>query len=228
MEKSIYFLRKPSAVSIETFRDSLLVNTVAQLRSLGASQITLNIADLNTLIQEQAAGRLIGPWQTLSAVVAYWHDCVDGRALIEAHLREISDAIDGYLVTESVPQGFDPVWEGGERRPGVTQFGANGKPEHVTDEEFYYNWQVIHSTQSFDLHPRRWSYVRNAVARSLTEGAPAYRAIVSEHFRDIEDFTDDQRYFGSPQAVADMLEELPGFCDFNNMVSVPTSEYYFS
>ena len=227
MEKSIYLLQKPQATSIESFRDGLLTTTVAQLRESGASAITINIADLNPVIEKQAPGRLIGPWQTLSAVVAFWHECIDARAPVERHLQSASDAMDGYLVTESVPQTFDPVWEGGQRRPGVTQFGANGKPENVTDEDFYYNWQVVHSTASFALHPLRWSYVRNAVARALTTGAPPYRAIVCEHFRELADFTDDARYFGSPEAVAAMLEELPGFCDFNSMVSVPTSEYYF-
>jgi hypothetical protein len=228
MEKSIYFLHKPVTVSIESFRDTLLTRVVPQLQSLGASQLTVNVADLNPTIQEQAPGRLIGPWPTLSAAVALWHDCLDRRAPIEASLLDISKSIDGYLVTESVPQGFDPVWEGGERRPGVTQFGANGKPDNVSDEEFYYNWQVVHSTSSFELHPRRWSYVRNAVARPLTSGAPAYRAIVSEHFRELADFTNDQRYFGSEEAVVAMLKELPGFCDFNNMVSIAMSEYYFA
>ncbi len=64
MEKSIYFLQKPATVSIETFRDSLLNKLVPHLQSLGASQLTINIADLNPSIQEQAPSRLIGPWQT--------------------------------------------------------------------------------------------------------------------------------------------------------------------
>lgn len=227
MEKSIYFLQKPTTVSIEAFRDTLLNEVVLRLQSLGASQLTVNVADINASIQEQAPGRLIGPWQTLSAAVSFWHDCLDQRTPLEASLSDISDTIVGYLVTESVLQAFDPVWEGGQRRPGVTQFGANAKPNDVSDEDFYHNWQVVHSASSFDLHPLRWSYVRNAVARPLTAGAPNYRAIVCEHFRELADFTDDQRYFGSEEAVLSMLKELPGFCDFNNMVSLATSEYYF-
>lgn len=227
MEKSIYLLQKPSTISIEAFREHLIIKLVPQLRSLGASQLTVNVADITPTLEAKAPGRLIGPWQTLSASVALWQDCLDQRAPIEAALLDCSESVTGYLVTESVPQAFEPVWEGGERRPGVTQFGANGKPEDVSEEAFYHNWQVVHSASSFDLHPLRWSYVRNAVARPLTEKAPAYRAIVCEHFKDLEDFTDDQRYFGSEEAIAAMLEELPGFCDFNNMVSLAMSEYYF-
>lgn len=227
MEKSIYFLQKPATISVESFRHSLLNTLVPRLQLLGASQLTINVADINPNIQEQAPSRLIGPWQALSAAVSFWHECLDQRAPLESSLRDVSDSLSGYLVTESVPQAFDPVWEGGQRRPGVTQFGANGKPHDISDEMFYHNWQVLHSTSSFDLHPLRWSYVRNAVARALTEDAPTYRAIVSEHFRELADFTDDQRYFGTEEALLAMLKELPGFCDVNNMVSLAMSEYYF-
>ena len=63
MEKSIYFLQKPTTVSIEAFRDTLLNEVVLRLQSLGASQLTVNVADINASIQEQAPGRLIGPCQ---------------------------------------------------------------------------------------------------------------------------------------------------------------------
>lgn len=228
MEKFIYFLEKDDAISIDQLRDKLTTSVVAELRTLGASQITVNVADLNQQIGDAAPGRLIGPWQHVAAAVSFWHQCLDHRAPIEALLLAQGKAITGYLVTESIPQTFEPDWEGGARRPGVTQFGANGKPANVTEEEFYHNWQVDHSTLSFDLHPLRWSYVRNAVARPLTTDAPAYRAIVSEHFREIDDFTDDSRYFGSMEVLQKMIAEVPGFCDAELMFSVPMSEYFFS
>lgn len=135
--------------------------------------------------------------------------------------------MNGYLVTESVPQGFEPDWEGGSSHPGVTQFGMNDRPDHVSLENFYHNWQVTHSQQSFDLHPLRWSYLRNAVARPLTPGAPTCPAIVSEHFHTLEDFVEDERYFGSEGAVITMIGHLPCFCDLGSMVSHAMSEYYF-
>jgi len=61
----------------------------------------------------------------------------------------------------------------------------------------------------------------------LTKNAPAYRAIVSEHFRVLEDFTDESRYFGSQEVVEDMFKEINGFCDLELMISIPMSEYYF-
>ncbi len=227
MEKLIYFLQRPSDVAEDDFRNSLLSPLVAELRELGASTITINIADLNDAIERDAPGRLMGPWQEVSAVVSFWHDTLDERAPIETCLKHDSASITGYLVTESVVQPFEREWEEGVRRPGVTQFGANGKPEGVSDEAFYHNWQVLHSAQSFALHPLRWSYVRNAVARPLTPNAPTYRAIVSEHFRSLEDFTDDSRYFGSREALDELIEHMPGFCDLGNMFSLGMSEYHF-
>ena len=228
MEKMIYLLSRPAAIAMDDFKSGLLTTAVGELRKHGASRITVNIADLNGVLQEQAPGRLMGPWQDVAAVVAFWHANLDERAPIEACLENHSAAITGYLVTESVVQPFATEWEEGDRRPGVTQFGANGKPAGVTDEEFYYNWQVLHSAQSFELHPLRWSYVRNAVARPLTPNAPDYRAIVSEHFRSLEDFTDDSRYFGSQEALQEMIEHMPGFCDLGTMFSLGMSEYYFN
>ena len=169
----------------------------------------------------------MGPWQDVAAVVAFWHANLDERAPIEACLDTLSAAITGYLVTESVVQPFELEWQDSERRPGITQFGANGIPEGVSDEAFYHDWQVLHSAQSFELHPLRWSYVRNAVARPLTPNAPTYRAIVSEHFRNLEDFTDDARYFGSQASLEEMIAHMPGFWDLGNMFSLGMSECYF-
>jgi hypothetical protein len=44
-------------------------------------------------------------------------------------------------------------------------------------------WPDIgHTPSSVALHPRRLGYVRDSVARTLTPGSPAVRAIVSESF----------------------------------------------
>ncbi|KAA1192525.1 hypothetical protein F0M18_07585 [Pseudohalioglobus sediminis] len=227
MEKLIYILKSDAALPVEQFRERLFGNVIDSIRSRGAGQITINVADLNDQIEASAPGRLMGPWQEISAVVSFWLDSLDDRGPIETLLEQESDGLYGYLVTESVPQGFKVEWEGGARRPGVTQFGMNGKPDNVSLEDFYHTWQVLHSEQSFELHPLRWSYVRNAVARPLTAGAPHYLAIVCEHFHALEDYVEDERYFGSEQAVQTMIGHLPGFCDLGSMVSLAMSEYYF-
>lgn len=77
------------------------------------------------------------------------------------------------------------------------------------------------------LHPLRVAYVRNAVARVLTPGARDYRIIVLEHWRELRDFTEDARYFGSPEAVEEMYRDLPGFADPASTTTGPVSEYAF-
>lgn len=227
MEKFVYLLDRPEASSIEDFKATILGSVVDGLRSNGASNITVNIADLSERVAPVAPQRIIGPCENLGTAIEFWHECLDRRAPIEAIFEKVSDKVLGYLVTESIPQSCERTWQEGERRPGVTQFGANGKPANISDQEFYHNWQVLHSTHSFELHPLRWSYVRNSVAQPLTPNAPAYRAIVSEHFQNLDDFTDESRYFGSQEAVEHMYKNIQGFCDLELMISAPMSEYYF-
>lgn len=228
MEKLIYLLAREPGVDMTSYRRALFEKTLPLLRSQGARQITLNIADLDEAVRQNAPERIAGPWDTLGAVAEFWLDCLDTRAPIEEHLRTGFSGVAGYLVTESVPQPCVQDWGDSERRPGVTQFTAHAKPAAVSDADFYRHWQVDHSRLSFDLHPLRWSYVRNAVARKLDNGAPDYRALVLEHFRELRDFIEASRYFGAPEVVAQMYAELAGFCDVHNMVTGPMSEYRFA
>lgn len=228
MEKLVYLLGREPGADTQSLREQLLAETVPLLRTHGARQITLNIADLDAEVQDSAPDRIAGPWASLGAVVAFWLECLDSRGPIETHLASLAPGVSGYLVTESLPQTFAQDWGEGERRPGVSQFTAHGKPEGLDEASFYHNWQVEHSRLSFDLHPRRWSYERNAVARQLCGADTGYRALVLEHFRELRDFTDPARYFGDPAVVEQMYAELPGFCDVHNMVTGPMSEYRFA
>ena len=224
MEKLIYLLdRAATPGSLQHF---LLGEGLEALRGLGAGSITINIANRDDDVATVAPQRIAGPWQELGAVVSLWTESVDRHKEYLNVLARTGCAIHAYLVTESVPQPCTDTWDEGERRPGVTQFTAHGKPDAVSEPDFYRNW-AEHTALSFKLHPDRWSYVRNAVARPLTDKAPPYRALVLEHFRSLEDFTDEDRYFGDPAIVQQMYEELAGFCDFNTMVTGPMSEYYF-
>lgn len=226
MEKLIYLLQDCAAAPAD-LRQRLFADVVPALRAGGARDITLHIADLNEPVRQASPARIAGPWDRLGGVVHFWLDNLDRRGEFERLLAGLCGELQGYLVTESVVQACERSWRDGERRPGVTQFAAHGKPANVSEEEFYHNWQVVHSASSFRLHPLRWSYVRNAVARPLTPNAPAHRVLVLEHFRELEDFTDESRYFGGPEVVEEMYAELPGFCDFASMITGPLSEYAF-
>lgn len=224
MEKLVFLLDRGTLPG--TLQHFLVNDGLTALRKAGARHLVINIADLDREVSTAAPQRIAGPWDALGAVVSLWTESVDSHPDLAAALAGSGCEIHGYLVTESVPQSCDANWPEGERRPGVTQFTAHGKPDAVSEKAFFQNW-AEHTTLSFQLHPDRWSYVRNAVARPLTENAPPYRALVQEHFKTLEDFTDESRYFGDPAVVQQMYEELPGFCDFTTMVTGPMSEYHF-
>ena len=231
MEKLVYLLNSPAdsgATRARRFDEAAVGDIADKLQRCGAYRIGVNVADLNEPVQAAAPGRIFGPtWPALDAVVEFWLDNLDRRRKVELLLGTLCEEVAGYLVTESVVQNFAREWPPKTRRPGVTQFTALAKPANVSDEDFYHTWQVRHSASSFDLHPRRWSYIRNAIARPLTAGAPPYRALVLEHFRELADFTDDSRYFGTQQAIEEMYAELPGYCDVASMITGPMSEYLF-
>ena len=90
---------------------------------------------------------------------------------------------------------------------------------------FFHNWFEVHTPFSFELHPLRWEYIRNAVARPLTGNAPPVRAIVGERFRELRDYTDPERLFGSPEVLAKSAEEAGDFSDPASLQSLPLSEY---
>ena len=227
MEKLVYLLNNNTKTPAR-FSEAALGDLADKLKRCGAYRITINVADLNDAVANAAPGRIFGAaWQSLDAVVELWLDNLDQRRKIELLFSTLCERFDGYLVTESIVQNFAREWPPQARRPGVTQFTALAKPADVSEDDFYHNWQIKHSASSFDLHPRRWSYVRNAIARPLTTAATPYRGLVLEHFRELADFTDESRYFGTPEAVAAMYAELAGFCDVDSMITGPMSEYLF-
>ena len=164
MEKLIYLLDRGNSAG--ALLQQLRENCLPALQQAGARQIVINIADLDSAVVEAAPQRIAGPWQEQGAVVSLWLDSVDCHPAIERILASSGCQLAGYLVTESIPQHCERSWGVNERRPGVTQFTAHGKPEHISESDFYRNWRE-HTVLSFELHPSRWSYVRNAVARAL-------------------------------------------------------------
>jgi hypothetical protein len=151
---------------------------------------------------------LMGRGPDLRGLAEIWVDCVDVWPQIIDQV-----AGDAYLVTESVPQ---PVAEG----TLLTHFTWFPKPERLTEEDFFHGWHMIHTPSSARLHPLRRGYVRDAVARTLTPGAPPVRAIVSEFF-DEDVYLDPARLFGSPEELTYTVEELPLYADQADISSCP-------
>jgi EthD domain-containing protein len=224
MEKLIYLLWKPDAQSVDLFREELIDRRAPRLLELGALALTINVSDLIDQVGRNSP-LVIGEGKTVSASLSLWLDCLDERAPIEAELRAVAPRLAGYLVTESVPMRCpDRDWPDGVRSPGVTLWTAFPKPERVSDEAFYAHWHGSHTPLSFEIHPL-WEYVRNAVARPLTAGAPPYRAIVEERFRTLEELIDPMKFFGSAENIQRVLTDIAAFSDLDQMNTAPMSEW---
>lgn len=224
MEKLDYLLWRDEGVAITEYRSLLLEQAAPAIAAMGGIRgLTVYLADTDVEIPEPTL--LMGRAGELAAVVSLWLDSYDDRGPVEDALAAVSGSVDGYLVTESVPQPRDSRgWPDGRQSPGITHFTWFPKPDRLTDAEFYRGWHEIHTPASTVLHPLRWSYTRDAVVRSVTPGSAPVGAIVFETFRELTDYTDPDRLYGSPEALAETMDHLPLYADFEDLNSRPLHE----
>lgn len=152
---------------------------------------------------------VMGRGPELAGFVSAWVDSLDVWREVVAQVPG-----DAYLVTESVPQAVSST-------PGLlTHLTWFPKPARLTDEQFFAGWHEVHTPSSAALHPLRQGYVRDAVARRLTPGSPAVRAIVSEFFAP-DDYLDPGRLFGGAEALQRTADELPLYADAESISCCP-------
>jgi hypothetical protein len=223
MEKLIYVLSGP-VDSIAGRVERIAKAVVPVARKLGGERMAMLVPDQADEIRSRCPARIGGDFASLAGVFECWLPALDARAAIEAVLASHARELWGYLVTESTLAPCPHTVADGGRVPGVTQWGINDKPAAVALDDFYHEW-AVHSKLSFDLHPTRQSYIRNAVARRLTPAAPPYLGIVLERFPSLDDFTDESIYFGDRAVVKKMFEHVPSFYDFKTAITGGMSEF---
>jgi hypothetical protein len=223
MEKLIYVLAGPND-EVSGRVERIAEAVVPAARAIGGERIAILVPDQADEIRERCAARISGDFGSLAAVFECWLPTLDLRLTIEEMLASRCDALWGYLVTESTMAACPHAVEEGGRVPGVTQWGINDKPARVSLDDFYREW-AVHSKLSFDLHPTRQSYIRNAIVRKLTADAPQFLGIVLERFPSLDDFTDESIYFGDPSVVKEMIKHVPSFYAFESAITGGMSEY---
>jgi hypothetical protein len=186
----------------------------------GVRAATVQVAD-----PELPATLLMGQGSRLAALASVWLSSYDLRGPVEQVLSAACERLDGYLVTESEPQPLeDRDWPDGDLSPGISHVTWFPKPDRLTEEQFLHGWHEVHTPHSAELHPRRWTYLRDTVVRTLTPGSPPVRAIVVERFREVEDYADPRRLFGSTSALEQNMVDLPGYADLDSISSCPMAE----
>ena len=226
MEKLIYVLNSTDVSPGERI-SSWGGSLVEAARESGSPAQSILIPDKTEIIRERSPARLSPNFDLVGLVFECWLDSLDSRGEVEERLRTFDPDFWGYLVTESTFGAPPLAGDESGRVDGVTQITLNDKPKGVSDEDFYREWQEVHSKLSFDLHPTRVSYERNAVARRLTPNSPGHRAIVLERFPRLEDFVDESIYFGSAEVMQKMFAHVPKFYAFETAITGAMSEYRF-
>ncbi len=174
----------------------------------------------------------------LHALVSLWVDSVEHREPFEDVLARASTRLEGYSVVESLYSDYGGNqwskprdWPDGQRSPGVLTVALLQQHPEQTFDEWMTRWHTRISPITEAIQPRA-RYVRNAVFRPLSEGAPPLRGIVEEAWPSLEHVTDPMLFYcadGDPERmnahITEMIEEISALVDLATLRSVTMSEW---
>lgn len=234
MEKLMYLVWDRPSRDPDELRAHYVGEVAPALVELGARGLQLDLDDADA----QVASMVKVPDDELPvrACVSLWLDAHDLRAPFEEVLASCGVRRAGYLVTESMYRDYGGNehapprdWPDGERSPGIVTLTVFDKPAGVDDETFYGHWYGHQSPMSEWMQPR-CRYVRNAVVRAVTPGAPRYKAIVEEAWPTVEHLTDLTTFFGAhdddlEERIRIMLDSTKLLYDPATMRNYTMSEY---
>jgi hypothetical protein len=174
----------------------------------------------------------------LHALVSLWVDAVDVRAPFEKVLTAATERLVGYSVVESLYRDYGGNrwstprdWPDGRRSPGVLTVALLEQHPDQTFDEWMARWHSRISPITEEIQPRS-RYVRNAVFRALTAGAPPVAGIVEEAWPSLEHVTDPMLFYcadGDPERmnahVTRMIDEITAFVELDTLRSVTMSEW---
>jgi hypothetical protein len=229
MEKLVYVLWKRTDLSDEDFRGTMLGNIARRYCDLGASRVSINLAD--SFVAHAATSRLTRFDPPISGFISFWLHAADDRAPYEDTLAAVTARVAGYLVVESVPiVNTTHTAPPGERPPGINMIACIEKPDRMTYEAWIDHWHGHHKRVAIETQCT-FAYVRNVVVRPLTQDAPPWAGIVEEGFP-TEAITDPMIWYrgeGSEDAMqrnmARMMDSVQTFLDIDRVESHPMSEY---
>ena len=228
MEKLVYLLGDAEAGTPPQRRHDLrekIFAVVPALEAAGARDLTVTVADIEDPALDQIAQ--MNAHGLIDGQVSLWVDCLDDRREIEAVVSSLASRFAGYLVTESILREYPRQERArGEASPGVAIFTTFPKPDALDFETFYARWHGSHGPLTLLLHPLT-RYVRNAVVRGITAGAPMLHAIVSESVASCAVVADPDQFYSGPENRKKIVKDLLSFADMTTMSSIPMREYLF-
>jgi hypothetical protein len=174
----------------------------------------------------------------LHALVSLWVDTIEQGEAFEGVLEAAAGSVAGYSVVESLYRDYGGnqwsaprSWPDGQRSPGVLTVALLQRHPDQSFDEWITRWHTRISPITEAIQPRT-RYVRNAVFRPITDGAPALAGIVEEAWPSLEHVTDPMLFYcadGDPERmnahVTQMIEEINAFVDLSTLRSVTMSEW---
>lgn len=230
MEKLVYCLWRPESVSRDDFAATLRSRLADDLQALGATRLRVYVAD--RAVDAGARLRLSAEPSHKEGYVSFWLEASQDRGRLEDRIASAAARIAGYLVVESRPVVAATGGPRGARSPGWVQVTGITPKEGVSYEQFLDHWYGVHRKIAVDTQSST-GYVRNEIVRPLTEGAPAWAAIVEETFP--TGALDDPRVFYDAQGSEErfqenarkMLESVQQFLSIEKVDAHPMSEYVY-
>jgi len=231
MEKLVYPLWVSSTVDGDTWRDSLLAETVPALLALPGTR-ALRLTAVDSAVAPAAAKRLARQEPLPSAVLSLWLDNGGDRKAQEQLLESVCERFETLLVTEAEPivnTAHPPAADG--RVPGFCQVVFLQTPPRLTREEWLTIWQGSHTRVAIDTQSN-FAYRQNVVVRVLKGDVSAPDAMIEESFPDVAMTSDLAFYDAADEAdlarrAQMMMDSCARFIDFDRIDVIPMSEYVF-
>jgi hypothetical protein len=236
MEKLMYLVWLPEGSTRREVADIVLGPLSKGLLDLDPLRLTIDVWDPESDIPAPVP---TPEGETpLHALVSLWIDAVDYRGPFEELLADGAARLAGYQVVESLYRDYGGNqwsgprrWADGERSPGVLTVALLQQHPDLSFDDWMTRWHTRISPITEAIQPRS-RYVRNAVFRAVTDGAPPIRGIVEEAWPSLAHVTDPMLFYcaeGDPERmnahVTQMIEEINAFVDLSTLRSVTMSEW---
>lgn len=236
MEKLIYLMWFDPDTSRRSVSEIMHGAVAPELLALGPHRLSMDLRDEHSDIPAPVATP--AGETPLHASVSLWLDAVDHRMPYQDVLAKAATTLAGYSVVESLYRDYGGNtwsaprhWADGERSPGVLTVALLRQHPDLTFEEWMTRWHTRISPITEAIQPR-CRYVRNAVFRPITDGAPPVRGIVEEAWPSTEHVTDPMLFYcadGDAERmtahVTQMIDEITAFIDLDSLRSVTMSEW---
>jgi len=223
VEKIVYVVRGAAGDGSE----DLVKDVGPAVLAAGGRHVTVHAIDHDDDTRYRTAsgvdvGTSSGGAVIVRGAVSFWIESVDDVGPFAAIVHEGRTA-HGYLVTESVPRRQARTWGVGEPTPGISMVTVLDQPDRLSPQEFLHKWTTAHTPLSLAWLPLV-GYVRNHVVRPLDADAPSAAGIILEHFAEMADVLEPERFLsvvGRPELLAErqaaMTADVLDFLDLDRV-----------